>query len=124
MSLKLISSFKRVKHLSRDWRIVGAALRSKSTKLEVNEQGTKLRRRDPLPPYDQTLPSRTVLAARLPVDKLSIESVAELFGHCGEIVLIRVLRPGNPAPSEVRLYVLADRGRYILVVYKKNTSRL
>ncbi|XP_043266508.1 la-related protein 6 isoform X2 [Venturia canescens] len=102
VSLKLISSFKRVKHLNRDWRIVGNALRTKSTKLEVNEQGTKLRRRDPLPPYDQTMPSRTILAAKLPLEKLSIESVAELFSQCGEIVLIRVLRPGNPMPTEVR----------------------
>ncbi|XP_008559293.1 la-related protein 6 [Microplitis demolitor] len=102
VSLKLISSFKRVKHLSRDWRIVGAALRAKSTKLQVNELGTKLRRRDPLPQYDQTLPSRTVIAAKLPLDKLTIESVAELFRKCGEIALIRILRPGHPVPAEVR----------------------
>lgn len=101
VSLKLISSFKRVKHLSRDWRVVGAAL-ARSKKLEVNDLGTKLRRLDPLPVYDQTTPSRTILAARLPVDKLSVETVAEVFGSCGEIALIRILRPGHPAPAEVR----------------------
>ncbi|XP_012269517.2 la-related protein 6 [Athalia rosae] len=101
VSLKLISSFKRVKHLSRDWRVVGAAL-ARSKKLEVNDLGTKLRRLDPLPVYDQTTPSRTILAARLPVDKISVETVAELFSSCGEIALIRVLRPGHPAPAEVR----------------------
>lgn len=100
VSLKLISSFKRVKHLSRDWRVVGAAL-ARSKKLEVNPQGTKLRRLDPLPPFDQTTPSRTILAARLPLEKLTVESVAEIFKPCGEIALIRVLRPGHPAPSEV-----------------------
>ncbi|XP_034936527.1 uncharacterized protein Achl [Chelonus insularis] len=102
VSLKLISSFKRVKHLSRDWRVVGTALRAKSTKLEVNELGTKLRRRDPLPQYDQTLPSRTIIAAKLPVEKLTIESVAEIFRQFGEIALIRILRPGNPVPAEIR----------------------
>ena len=101
VSLKLISSFKRVKHLSKDWRVVGAAL-AKSKKLQVNPQGTKIRRIDPLPPFDQTTPSRTILAARLPVEKLSVESVAEIFRPCGEIALIRVLRPGHPAPAEVR----------------------
>lgn len=101
VSLKLISSFKRVKHLSRDWRVVGAALKAKSTKLQVNEQGTKLRRLDPLPQYDQTLPSRTVIAARLPIKRITIESVAELFGQCGEIALIRILKPGHPVPAEV-----------------------
>ncbi|KOC65129.1 La-related protein 6 [Habropoda laboriosa] len=101
VSLKLISSFKRVKHLSRDWRVVGSAL-AKSKKLQVNPLGTKLRRVDSLPPFDQTTPSRTILAARLPVEKLSVESVAEIFRPCGEIALIRVLRPGHPAPAEVR----------------------
>ncbi|KAL6430626.1 hypothetical protein ACFW04_006905 [Cataglyphis niger] len=101
VSLKLISSFKRVKHFSRDWRVVGAAL-AKSKKLEVNPQGTKLRRVDPLPPIDQTAPSRTILAARLPIDKLTVEFVAEIFKSCGEIALIRVLRPGQPIPFEVR----------------------
>ncbi|XP_066603038.1 la-related protein 6 [Prorops nasuta] len=101
VSLKLISSFKRVKHLSRDWRVVGAAL-ARSKKLQVNSLGTKLRRLDPLPQFDQTTPSRTILVARLPVDRLTVESVAEIFRPCGEIALIRVLRPGHPAPAEVR----------------------
>lgn len=101
VSLKLISSFKKVKHLSRDWRVVGAAL-AKSKKFQVNPQGTKLRRVDPLPLFDQTAPSRTILAAKLPIKKLTVESVAEIFKSCGEIALIRVLRPGHPTPSEVK----------------------
>ncbi|XP_012281299.1 la-related protein 6 [Orussus abietinus] len=101
VSLKLISSFKRIKHLSRDWRVVGIALK-RSKKIEVNELGTKLRRVDPLPPFDQTTPSRTVLAAKLPLEKLSVESVAEIFSQCGEISLIRVLKPGHPIPAEIR----------------------
>jgi len=105
VSLKLISSFKKVKHLSRDWRVIGAAL-AKSKKLEVNLQGTKLRRVNPLPFFDQTTPSRTILAANLPIEKLTIESVAEIFKSCGEIALIRVLKPGHPVPSEVRCLFL------------------
>ncbi|KAK9497861.1 hypothetical protein O3M35_003772 [Rhynocoris fuscipes] len=104
VSLKLISSFKRVKHLAKDWRVVAYAL-AKSTKLEINEAGTKLRRKDPLPAYDQTTPSRTVVAIDLPVEKPTIETVAELFSNCGEIALIRILRPGNPIPSDVRHFV-------------------
>lgn len=110
VSLKLISSFKRVKHLSRDWRVVGAAL-AKSKRLQVNPQGTKLRRVDPLPRFDQTTPSRTILAARLPVEKLSVESVAEIFRPCGEIALIRVLRPGHPAPAEVTPFSIIQQWR-------------
>lgn len=101
VSLKLISSFKKVKHLSRDWRVVGAAL-TRSKNLEVNPQGTKLRRVNPLPPFDQTAPSRTILAVGLPIEKLTVESVAEIFKPCGEIALIRILKSGRPVPPEVK----------------------
>lgn len=105
VSLKLISSFKRVKHLAKDWRAVAHAI-ARSEKLEVNESGTKLRRKEPLPAYDQTTPSRTVVAINLAEEKpVTIETVAELFRGCGEIALIRVLRPGNPIPSDVRHFV-------------------
>lgn len=104
VSLKLISSFKRVKHLTKDWRVVAHAL-SRSKKLEINEAGTKLRRLDPLPQYDETTPSRTVVAVHMPIDKPTIENVAELFKSCGEIALIRILRPGNPIPADVRQFI-------------------
>ncbi|VVC29459.1 Winged helix-turn-helix DNA-binding domain,La-type HTH domain,Lupus La protein,RNA recognition motif [Cinara cedri] len=105
VSLKLISSFKRVKHLAKDWRAVAFAI-SKSEKLELNESGTKLRRKEQLPAFDQTTPSRTVVAINLSEEKpVTIETVAELFRSCGEIALIRVLRPGNPIPSDVRHFV-------------------
>ncbi len=42
VSLKLISSFKRVKHLTKDWRQVAAAIERKSDKLEVNDVKTKV----------------------------------------------------------------------------------
>lgn len=104
VSLKLISSFKRVKHIAKDWRVVAYAL-AKSKRLQINEAGTKLRRVDPLPAYDQTTPSRTVVAIDLPLEKPTIENVAEMFRTCGEIALIRILRPGNPIPADVRHFV-------------------
>lgn len=104
VSLKLISSFKRVKHITKDWRVVAHALK-RSNKLEINEAGTKLRRLEPLPKYDETTPSRTVVAVHMPIDKPTIENVAELFKNCGEIALIRILRPGNPIPADVRQFI-------------------
>lgn len=104
VSLKLISTFKRVKHLSKDWRVVASAL-ARSTKLQINEAGTKLRRLAPLPQYDETTPYRTVVAMHLPYDKPTIESMAELFSCYGEIALVRILRPGNPVPADVRNFV-------------------
>lgn len=105
VSLKLISSFKRVKHITKDWRVVAYALK-RSKHLQINETGTKLRRVDPLPKYDETTPSRTVVAVNMPIDKpITIENVAELFKNCGEISLIRILRPGNPIPADVRQFI-------------------
>lgn len=105
VSLKLVSSFKRVKHLTKDWRQVANAVERKSKKLEVNDLKTKVRRLEALPEYDETTPSRTVVALNLPLERPTIESVAELFSVCGEIVLVRILRPGNPVPADVRPFV-------------------
>merc|ERR1719338_81966 len=102
VSLKLISSFKRVKHLTKDWRQVLDSLEKKSKRLEVNDLKTKVRRLDDLPEYDETTPSRTVVALNLPIERPTIEAVAELFSVCGEIVLVRILRPGNPIPADVK----------------------
>jgi len=105
VSLKLISSFKRVKHLTKDWRQVAAAIERKSEKLEVNDLKTKVRRLEELPEYDETTPSRTVVALNLPLERPTIEGVAEIFTACGEIVLIRILRPGNPIPADIKPFV-------------------
>jgi len=105
VSLKLISSFKRVKHLTKDWRQVAFAIKKCSKRLEVNDLETKVRRLEELPPYDETTPSRTVVVLNLPMDRPTIEGVAEIFAACGEIVLVRILRPGNPIPADIKLYV-------------------
>lgn len=81
------------------------ACRTLSKELEVNEAGTKVRRVAPLPETDETSPSRTVVAIGLAVDKASIEGVAEMFNGVvpqGAIGLIRILRPGNTIPPDVR----------------------
>lgn len=105
VSLKLVSSFKRVRQLCKDWRVVGYAIKRKSKKIELNDIGTKIRRLEPLPLFDETLPSRTVVATCLPFDKLTIEKVSDIFSKCGEIALVRILRPGGPIPSDVRQFV-------------------
>merc|ERR1712227_500530 len=105
VSLKLISSFKRVKHLTKDWRQVAFAIKKCSQKLEVNDLETKVRRTDELPAYDETTPSRTVVVLNLPMDRPTIEGVSEIFSCFGDIVLVRILRPGNPIPTDIKPYV-------------------
>ncbi|XP_061395588.1 uncharacterized protein LOC133331203 [Musca vetustissima] len=105
VSLKLVSSFKRVRQLTKEWKVVGNAVRRKSTKIELNDLGTKVRRIDPLPNFDETMPSRTIVVCDLPLDKLTIEKVSDLFSKCGEIALIRILKPGMAIPVDVRQFM-------------------
>ncbi|XP_055837531.1 uncharacterized protein LOC129905928 [Episyrphus balteatus] len=105
VSLKLVSSFKRVRQLTKDWRVVGHAVRRKGKHIELNEECTKVRRIDPLPSFDETMPSRTIVACDLPMDKLSIEKVSDIFSKCGEIALIRILKPGMAIPVDVRQFM-------------------
>ncbi|ELU18651.1 hypothetical protein CAPTEDRAFT_73288, partial [Capitella teleta] len=104
VSLKLITSFRKMKSLSKDYRVVAFSLRL-SDQLEVNDEGTKVRRKDPLPEHDETTPSRTVVAINLPMENPTIENVAELFSSCGEVVLLRILRPGKTIPPDVRKHI-------------------
>lgn len=123
VSLKLIASFKRVKHICKDWQVVAYALK-KSQKLQINENGTKIRRIEALPDYDETTPSRTVIAVNLPSEKPTVESVAEIFRKCGEIALIRILRPGNPVPNDIRQFVSkhAELGNSVCAVVEFEQS--
>lgn len=106
VSLKLITSFKRVKSLTKDYRVVAIALRTGATKLEVNSEGTKVRRVDPLPDYDETTTSRTVIAMHLPLDSdPTFDDVANLFKKCGEIVLIRIVKHSGVVPSDLKQYI-------------------
>lgn len=107
VSIKLLTSFKKVKSLTKDWRSVCYSL-EQSSKLHVNSEGTKVKRRDPLPDpveVDDSCYSRTIVVANLLNDNPSIESINEQFKHCGEIALIRILRPGKPLPADVRKHM-------------------
>lgn len=50
--------------ISKDWRDLAFALR-RSEKLELNPAGNKIRRKDPLPQWDDSVFDRTVIATNL-----------------------------------------------------------
>ncbi|XP_051495928.1 la-related protein 6-like [Apus apus] len=121
VSIKLLTSFKKVKYLTRDWRLTLYALRF-SALLEVNEEGTKVRRRVPVPEALLNVPpSKLLLAWELlpqeqevlllsppppppPLQKNFLETVTRMFSPFGAISSIRILRPGRKLPSDVRRY--------------------
>jgi len=104
VSLKLITSFRKIKTLTKDYLTVAYSLKE-SKELEVNEECTKVRRRNPLPEYDETTPSRSVLAVNLPFENPTIENLAEMFKAHGEIALVRIIRPGKPTPPDIKKYL-------------------
>ncbi|XP_010290741.1 PREDICTED: la-related protein 6-like [Phaethon lepturus] len=113
VSIKLLTSFKKVKYLTRDWRLTLYALQF-SELLEVNEEGTKVRRRVPVPESLLSIPpSKLLLAWELlpqkqdvlpPLQKNFLETITRMFSPFGAIVSIRILRPGRKLPSDVRKY--------------------
>ncbi|KFQ10314.1 La-related protein 6, partial [Leptosomus discolor] len=113
VSIKLLTSFKKVKYLTRDWRFTLYALQF-SELLEVNEEGTKVRRRAPIPESLLSVPpSKLLLAWELlpqeqdvlpPLQKNFLETITRMFSPFGAIASIRILRPGRKLPSDVRKY--------------------
>ncbi|NXT59655.1 LARP6 protein, partial [Pluvianellus socialis] len=113
VSIKLLTSFKKVKYLTRDWRLTLYALQF-SELLEVNEEGTKVRRRVPVPESLLNIPpSKLLLAWELlppgrdvlpPLQKNFLETITRMFSPFGAIASIRILRPGRKLPSDVRKY--------------------
>jgi len=103
VSIKLITSFKKMKALTKDYRVVAYSLKG-SEKLELNEEFTKVRRKDPLPEYDETVPSRTVVAMNLPYENPTMENMAEIFSKCGCVANFRILKPGCSIPSDLHKF--------------------
>jgi hypothetical protein len=104
ISIKLMTSFKKVKKLTRDWRVVRHALKL-APQLEVSPEGYRVKRRDILP---ETLRKprllTSVVAIRVPAEFDSVDQITTMFREYGDIGLVRLLRPGKEVPSDLRNY--------------------
>ncbi|XP_036391647.1 la-related protein 6a [Megalops cyprinoides] len=125
VSVKLLTSFKKVKHLTRDWRTTAYALRQ-SKLLELNDEGRKVRRLQPVPVFaSENLPSRMLLLSELqrwPELGVALEGGAgdggdggggaqqerlmelllKAFGAYGHIASVRILKPGKDLPPDLK----------------------
>jgi len=104
LSVKLLTSFKKIKKLTRDWRVTSYALRM-SNKVELSSDGNRVKRIANLP--DNLRRGRTmtsILAIRVPNDWSTLEAITNIFSAYGNITLARVLRPGRPIPADLRNY--------------------
>ena len=104
VSLKLITSFKDIKSITKDWRLVGKAIERKSKLLQLNDVKTKVFRLVELPEFQKSTidPSRTIISFNLPSERPTIEDIRKIFSVYGSISFIRVLRPGNPIPVDIK----------------------
>ncbi|KAM3925002.1 la-related protein 6 isoform 3-T3 [Leptodactylus fuscus] len=120
VSVKLLTSFKKVKHLTRDWRTTAYALRY-SDILELNEDNRKVRRKTPVPVFpSENLPSKMLLVYDLHfipelqclnkeqenggMQEKIMEQLLKSFGAFGSISSIRILKPGRDLPSDVKRF--------------------
>lgn len=95
--IRLIASFKRMKSLSKDIRVVAAALET-STKLVVS--GHRVRRKEPLPQVNETEALlRTAIVDNLP-DQATIDSLTEKFSAAGKVKMVRICQP-NSGPRSI-----------------------
>ncbi|XP_023675479.1 la-related protein 6a [Paramormyrops kingsleyae] len=132
VSVKLLTSFKKVKHLTRDWRTTAHALRQ-SALLELNEEGRKVRRRSAVPVFaSESLPSRMLLLNDLrrwpelgtalmggeggmangggggaegggtTQQEHPMEVLLRAFGTYGPIASVRVLKPGKDLAPDLK----------------------
>ncbi|KAL0028664.1 hypothetical protein WJX79_009222 [Trebouxia sp. C0005] len=80
--IRLIASFKRMKSLSKDIKVIAAALET-STELVVS--GHRVRRKEPLPQVDETeVLYRTAIVDNLP-DQATIDSLTGMFSAAGKV---------------------------------------
>ncbi|XP_057697476.1 la-related protein 6a [Corythoichthys intestinalis] len=123
VSVKLLTSFKKVKHLTRDWRTTAFALRQ-SKLLELNDEGRKVRRKSAVPVFaSESLPSRMLLLSELQrwpeLARLTengsgggesgaaqqeqlMKLLLKAFGTYGAIASVRVLKPGKDLPADLK----------------------
>ncbi|KAM3938993.1 la-related protein 7 [Leptodactylus fuscus] len=90
IDLSLLASFNKMKKLTTDPKLIARALKNSSI-VEVNLDGTKIRRRHPLGEKPQDVDARTVYAELLPKN-VTHSWIKRVFGKCGTVVYISIPR--------------------------------
>ncbi|GFY54851.1 la-related protein 6 [Trichonephila inaurata madagascariensis] len=90
VSLKLISSLRKVKALTKDWKVVAYSL-EKSEKLQMNSEKTKIRRLEPLPESAEETNMKKVIVIKKSSDTISTEEVKAFLMKFGVIIDVLVM---------------------------------
>merc|ERR1712019_107023 len=118
ISIKLMTSFKKVKKLTRDWRSVRFAL-LQSPNLIVSPEGFRVKRATQLPEnLRKPRLLSSVVTIRLTEELSAVDALTSKFSKYGEIGLVRILKPGKEIPSDLRNYAtqVPDIGKTMCAV--------
>nr|XP_039252501.1 uncharacterized protein LOC120329787 isoform X1 [Styela clava] len=105
VSIKLMTSFKKMKKLAQDWPVLRSAIVRISRTLVVSGEGMRIRRKVQL--SEELRKPRmltSILAIRLPDTYNAVDKITSLFRVFGEIGLVRLLRPDKAVPVDLRNY--------------------
>lgn len=100
VSIKWITSFRKIQALTQDWKGVSRVLQQ-STQLKVSTDKKMVRRKHPIPKKSDVFADKTVMASNLPLSDRSVDSVKEYFKGFGRVTLVRFLSPGKPYPDDI-----------------------
>ncbi|XP_030046707.1 la-related protein 7 isoform X2 [Microcaecilia unicolor] len=90
VDISLLLSFNKMKKLTTDEKLIARALKGSSV-VELNLEGTKIRRRQPLGEKPLDVDSRTVYVELLPKN-VNHSWIDRVFGKCGDVVYISIPR--------------------------------
>jgi len=104
VNLKLLASFKKMKSITKNFEVIAETLKEKSTKLEMNETGLKIRRRDPLPKELLEISRvKYLVISQIPHENPTMDFVTDAFPvHKEDIVSIRIVKPGKKFPNDLQ----------------------
>lgn len=100
VSIKWITSFRKIQALTQEWKAVSKVLLS-STELKVSQDRKMVRRKHPIPKKNDAFADKTVMASKLDLKEKSVECVKSYFSMFGKVTLVRFLQPGKPFPDDI-----------------------
>ncbi|XP_052669105.1 la-related protein 7 [Harpia harpyja] len=90
VDISLLVSFNKMKKLTTDGKLIARAVKSSSV-VELDLEGTRIRRRQPLGEEPKDVDSRTVYVELLPKN-VNHSWIERVFGKCGNVVYISIPR--------------------------------
>lgn len=102
LSIKFITSFKRMRELSPNWKTTAASLKL-SEKLELSEDGLKVRRKTPLANFISSIKSiKSVVVTS--DSEMTVAGLTSWLSCYGEIIFVQVIKEASEIPENLKPY--------------------